>query len=84
MKKYGIDRGAYLSLQESHGGACAVCRMEQAGGLYIDHDHSTGAVRGLLCQRCNTGLGFFLDDPALLLNAINYLRRANPDFAIAA
>jgi len=42
-------------------------------GLFIDHDHITGRVRGLLCFNCNTGLGFFKDDPKLTAKTTEYL-----------
>jgi len=42
--------------------------------FFIDHCHNNGNVRGLLCMRCNTGLGLFLDNPNFLLNAISYLK----------
>ena len=83
MRKYRISRSTYLSLVEGHGGSCGICGQGPVK-LHVDHDHKTGAVRGLLCNRCNVGLGWFLDSPAFLLNAINYLRRANPDLAVAA
>lgn len=61
-------------------GRCAICREEETAtargrvrSLAVDHDHETGAVRGLLCSRCNTALGLFRDNPALLLEAIAYL-----------
>jgi len=44
--------------------------------LHVDHDHITGALRGLLCSACNTGLGFFRDHPELLKRAIEYLNQS--------
>jgi hypothetical protein len=59
--------------------ACAICKQSFFDGdktvtVHIDHDHATGAVRGLLCRGCNHGLGNFKDDPERLTNAISYLR----------
>ena len=59
-------------MYETQDGKCLVC-----GGwderLNVDHDHKTDTVRGLLCQRCNVGLGWFEDDPERLNRAIKYL-----------
>jgi hypothetical protein len=59
-----------LQLQE---GLCAIC-FEPLDPPIPDHDHHTGELRGLLCRRCNMGLGMFLDDEGVLLSAIAYLR----------
>lgn len=50
---------------------CAIC--DSAEPLVVDHDHKTGAIRGMLCNHCNRGLGHFKDDPILLELAANYL-----------
>lgn len=53
---------------------CAICRDTRGQRrLHVDHDHATGEFRGMLCHRCNQGLGQFRDNPALLLEAITYL-----------
>ena len=52
-------------------GRCEVCGDD--GILVVDHDHETGRVRGVLCNRCNSGLGFFRDNPDYLVNAVKYL-----------
>lgn len=57
------------------GGCCAICgEPEGKDRLVVDHDHTTGKVRGLLCRTHNVGLGHFGDSTALLQAAINYLR----------
>ena len=68
---------------EQQNGRCAICggtgeRVHKGvkSGLYIDHDHDTGKIRGLLCHDCNSGLGHFRDNPALLLKALRYLKNA--------
>lgn len=80
--KYGIEPDVYDSLFASQGGVCAICKSSSPGQirakhLYIDHDHATGSIRGLLCHPCNAGLGKFRDNPSSLLAAIAYLERAS-------
>lgn len=72
-----IGEEEYLALMLEQGGKCAVCGCapDPERALAIDHDHATGEVRGLLCTRCNLGLGYFGDDPARLLAARDYLLR---------
>lgn len=45
----------------------------------VDHDHGTMEIRGVLCRLCNLGLGYFRDDPEVLLAAVNYLQNAKKD-----
>ena len=56
-------------------GPCQICGRE-SDPLQYDHDHKTGVFRGWLCRGCNTGLGAFLDSPALLARAAQYLEAA--------
>lgn len=67
----------YEQLNTAQSGVCAICGLPPVKKkLCVDHDHDTGAVRGLLCSRCNLGLGFFLDSPASLIKAATYLTTA--------
>ena len=71
-KKYGITVDEYDDMLARQHGACAICG-DPKEKLHIDHSHETGKVRGLLCMPCNTALGFFRDDPALLDSASIYI-----------
>jgi uncharacterized Zn ribbon protein len=80
--RYGITQKEYDELYQAQNGRCAVCGREHSGAIqsgkrkrmYIDHDHTTGKVRGLLCSNCNIALGFVHDDPELLTKLAEYLR----------
>ena len=77
-RQYGMTPEMIEQMLASQNGCCAICRDDKPGGRghwHIDHDHETGQVRGLLCQRCNSGLGFFRDNITILEGAINYLHR---------
>jgi hypothetical protein len=76
LKRFGITLVDEQRMFEQQGGACAICRVqfEKSKARHVDHDHKTGRVRGLLCVRCNLGLGFFKDDPDRMSAAIEYLR----------
>jgi Recombination endonuclease VII len=67
----------YAEYSEKQQGLCAICRQPEDNGkrMSIDHCHVNGNFRGLLCWRCNVGLGHFRDNPALLQNAISYLQK---------
>lgn len=67
----------YAVLLAAQNGVCGICKEPpEKRCLCVDHDHKTLRIRGLLCQNCNTALGKFRNDPAVLLAAIAYLRRA--------
>jgi hypothetical protein len=65
---------AYKRLADAAGDACMICgARDEKRRPAVDHDHKTGLVRGLLCTRCNIGLGYFRDDLGLLQRAMDYL-----------
>lgn len=85
---YGLTPDQYESLQQQQAGICMICRNPEIGrrgarkfALAIDHDHKTNRVRGLLCNKCNLGIGNFNDDPERLEAAAAYLRRARESVA---
>lgn len=72
--RYGIDEAGRLSIYESQNGACTLCGKELSlGKSVIDHDHSTGKLRSILCHPCNVGLGLFGDSPDRLRAAADYI-----------
>ena len=78
-RKYGIGLDDWTRIKDSQSNSCAVCGVHESEsgkkGLAVDHCHTEGQVRGLLCGNCNTGLGQFKDDVALLQKAIQYLNK---------
>ena len=73
MRNYGLSLNEYNALVNKQDGNCAVC-LSNCERLYVDHDHQTEKVRGLLCQTCNTGLGMFQENVDTLLQAVKYLK----------
>lgn len=80
-RNYQIDYSSYFALLEAQEHKCKICggegfTMKEAHKLklVVDHDHETGAVRGLLCHNCNRGLGLFKDKTEVLESAIRYLK----------
>ena len=84
--KYGITVDNYYQMLENQNGGCGICGTKVPSArqrqyvtqemFFVDHCHSTGKVRGLLCGKCNRGLGYFEDEPERLEEAANYLRRS--------
>ena len=77
-RRYRMTVAEYDDRLAAQGGVCAVCGGDKGDvpNFHVDHCHRTGAVRGLLCSRCNRGLGFFGDDTKLMASAISYLLAA--------
>ena len=75
-----IPKEDYEALLQAQNYSCAICGVnaeESKNGLAVDHNHATDQVRGLLCMRCNVGLGYFKDNINSLNEAVNYLLRTD-------
>ncbi len=78
LRSYGLTEDQYRALLEKQGGGCAICGATDPGrkgdrNFCVDHDHRTGAMRGLLCHRCNQAIGHLKDSPDFCRKAANYL-----------
>ena len=80
QRTYGITLEHYNQMLKDQEGKCAICRnpeTQEIKGrvlrLAVDHHHGKGHVRGLLCAKCNRGLGFFRDNPELMIKAAEYV-----------
>lgn len=71
-KSYGVSAEQFNQMMNEQKGHCKICKTLMFKPC-IDHCHASGRVRGLLCGRCNSGLGYFQDDTVLLLAAVEYL-----------
>ena len=73
IKEYDISYWTLICMMECQEARCAICGVHNGERkLFIDHCHETGAVRGLLCENCNFGLGHFKDDPQIIKRAFIY------------
>lgn len=72
-RRYGMAESDIWDISSAQSGLCGIC--SERPWTVLDHDHSTGLFRGLLCHRCNEGLGCFDDDPLRLLGAQEYLKQ---------
>jgi hypothetical protein len=79
MKSYSITIEEYDYILKKQDSKCAICGIHSASivgrkkHLCVDHNHKTGMVRGLLCDKCNRGIGLLNDDPITIKSAIDYL-----------
>lgn len=86
LRQKKITKEQYYKMIDEQDNKCAICFQEETkimrkdntkSPLSIDHNHDTGLIRGLLCHRCNSGIGFFKENESFMLNAIEYLRKHN-------
>lgn len=80
LEKYGISSEEYARLLAAQGGVCGICKRTSPDAgeqkwFHVDHVEASGEslVRGILCNRCNSGIGMFQHDPELMKTAIKYL-----------
>ena len=80
LRYFGMTDEHYKEMFLKQNGLCQICKMPETylhkgvlQNLSVDHDHSTGKVRGLLCKKCNHGLGFFNDNIETMKSAIEYI-----------
>ncbi len=81
LKKYKITPEHFAALYEFQDGKCAICKKPELR-LNVDHNHSNGKVRALLCRGCNTGLGCFGDNVQVLKAAAAYIEHHAPDLGL--
>ena len=76
-KAYDLAPECYAEMLEQQGGVCALCGKTNKDGhaLAVDHNHTTGNLRDLLCRKCNMGLGLFNEDIEVLTKTIEYLKK---------
>jgi lysine/ornithine N-monooxygenase len=81
LTRRGITQEQYDAMYKEQQGCCAICGKHESNilrnRLNIDHCHTTGAIRGLLCHHCNAALGHLEDSVDNLTAAISYLKRTN-------
>jgi hypothetical protein len=76
--KYGLSPEKFEEILKQQGYCCAICREPFTCTRYrhVDHCHDTKIVRGILCNRCNAGIGYFRNSPQIALEAAHYLNRS--------
>lgn len=87
LKRYGLTQETFDRILESQNGVCAICGTTEWGSPvknipHVDHCHTSGKVRGLLCHQCNTAIGHLKDNPEIVMSAYNYLIKSQKDVNI--
>lgn len=77
LKKYGITKDEYVAMLAAQGGKCLICGSLPTSQRHfsVDHCHETGRIRGILCAKCNTGIGLLGDDVERLKKSVAYLEK---------
>jgi Arc/MetJ-type ribon-helix-helix transcriptional regulator len=77
IRLYGITREIHNKILAGQNNCCAICKTTEwtKCGPTVDHSHSTLRIRGILCNKCNTGLGYFKDNSEIMKSAIAYLEK---------
>lgn len=75
QKNYGISKEEYESMVSERGGKCQICNTIPDKKLRVDHCHSSGKIRDLLCHNCNTALGHVKDNPEIIKSMLAYIER---------
>jgi hypothetical protein len=87
-RRYNITVGEIDAMRERQDNSCAICKTKAediphasftTNPLVVDHCHTTGKVRGLLCPTCNAGLGHFKDSFSMLLSAASYIQQSGKE-----
>lgn len=81
-RKYGLTLEQWEEMAEKQNYKCAICQEEETGKrLSVDHCHTTGKIRQLLCQTCNMGIGAFKEKPELFHSALAYMEKHRGEFS---
>lgn len=78
LHEYGMTQPQFENLKKKQKNRCGICKRRLVSP-HVDHNHKTGAVRGLLCRACNSGLGFLHDNVRIIRRAIKYLTQHGKD-----
>jgi hypothetical protein len=77
-REYGLTEEAFTKMLADQHYCCAICTLDFGTSIpHVDHNHTTGIVRALLCNNCNRGIGHLQESVTILQNAINYLEKHN-------
>lgn len=75
LKKYGLSPEQFQAMIDGQEGKCAICKIVPSGGLVIDHNHTSGKIRELLCNSCNPAVGMIGENPDIARKIIEYLTK---------